>query len=112
MAEFIKPIDFIRIRSAYGYSVVLRKKNRLNKIEKELNLGSVLDLSYSRREQLAKFLEDFLEDQATIMLDEALVLEDRIEYYQKCIQHDEAVIKGHQEALAEVEKRLKELKND
>ena len=53
----------------------------------ELSLGDVLDLSYSRAEELQNLLEKFLENEATIMLDEKADLEREIHRSKKCIKH-------------------------
>lgn len=80
MAEFIKPTTVTHIRSDFGYTVRIDRRGRLDTVEASLDLGKVLDLSWTKATELQQLLEKFLEDEANIILDDKKCLEQRIHW--------------------------------
>ena len=80
MAEFIKPTSVQQIRSSFGYTVLIERKGSLNTVEASLDLGCVLDLSWTKANELRELLEKFLENEGRVILDDKKCLEQRIHW--------------------------------
>jgi hypothetical protein len=106
MSESINPISMERTRGPYGYSLILKRRNRLNQVVAEINLAAVLDLGYARREELEAFFSKFLEGGSRILLDSEAMLKDQIAFHERRKVQLAASLKDSDEKISELEEAL------
>lgn len=112
MTKLIKPVSVYLVKGPFGYTIQIKRINRLRKVEAEAYLGDVLDLGYAKAEALRDLLNKFLEDQACIILDDADEIHQAIQREKRTLKRAEGEVEAIQLRIDQLQEGLERLNLD